>query len=305
VLNLFGYDNSNDIMRDADIAMYHAKENGKSRYEVFDPAMRTQAIQRVLVENELRYAIEYKEFKLHYQPIYSLVTDQIKGFEALIRWNNPRMGRVSPGVFIPVAEETGLIIDIGDWVLKEACTQMQKWHKQSLSTEKFFINVNISGRQFAQSDFVNKLQAVLTETGLDPNTLKLEITESILLDSQQTESELFTSLRNLGVHLQIDDFGTGYSSLSYIQHIPVEVIKIDRSFIQEVGNGEKYIELIHAIIRMAHSLGMETTAEGIETSEQKETLRSLGCNYGQGFLMAKPMEPSQIENELFGSKKEL
>jgi diguanylate cyclase (GGDEF)-like protein len=305
VQSLSVYENSNDALRDADIAMYQAKEAGKSRYEIFNPAMRTQAIQRVMIENELRYAIEYKEFRIQYQPIYSLESDKIQGFEALLRWHNPRIGQISPTVFIPIAEETGLIVDIGDWVLKEACIQMQNWHNQNLSKNLLSINVNISGRQFAQPDFVKKLKKVLAETELDPTTLKLEITESVLLDSQQTESELFASLQELGVHLQIDDFGTGYSSLSYIQHIPVDVIKIDRSFIQEVGNGAKYVELIHAIIRMAHSLGMETTAEGIENLEQKETLRSLGCNYGQGFLMAKPMDASQIQKELFRRQLEL
>jgi diguanylate cyclase (GGDEF)-like protein len=298
VQSLLEYDNSSDVMRDADIAMYRAKEAGKSRCEVFDPSMRTNAIQRVLIENELRYAIEYKELTLYYQPIYSLDSDQIQGFEALLRWFNPRIGQVSPAVFIPVAEETGLIIEIGDWVLNEACEQMQKWHTQKLSSSTLSINVNISGRQFAQPDFVEKLKMVLSKTGLDPNTLKLEITESVLLDSQQTESGLFNSLRDLGIHLQIDDFGTGYSSLSYIQHIPVEVIKIDRSFIQELGNGEKFVELIHAIIRMAHSLGMETTAEGIETLAHKEILKSLGCNYGQGFYLAKPMDCTKAESKL-------
>ncbi len=296
--DISGYENSNDVLRDADIAMYHAKESGKARFEVFDPIMRTQAIQRVMIENELRYAIEFKEFKLQYQPIYSLKTDQIMGFEALIRWHNPRMGLVPPGVFIPVAEETGSIIEIGDWVLTEACRQMKKWHDRFPSWNSLSVNVNISGRQFAQPDFVEKLKKNLSDIGLNPTALKLEITESVLLNSQQTESELFSSLRDMGVHLQIDDFGTGYSSLSYIQHIPVDVIKIDRSFIQELGNGKKFVELIHAIIRMAHSLGMETTAEGIETLDQRDVLKSMGCNYGQGFLMSKPLDSQLVELNL-------
>ncbi len=292
------YDNSSDVLRDADIAMYHAKGAGKSRFEVFTSEMRTQAIERVMIENELRYAIEYHEFTLHYQPIFSLETDQIQGFEALIRWENPRLGMVLPANFIPIAEETGLIIDIGEWVLKEACTRMKTWHDQFPSFKQLFINVNISGKQFSQFDFIENLKGILEETRLDPGCLKLEITESVLLDSQQTESSFFNLLREMGVHIQIDDFGTGYSSLSYIQHIPVDVIKIDRSFIQEVENGEKFVELIHAIIRMAHSLGMDTTAEGIETRNQKEILRSLGCNFAQGFYLGKPMDSNATENLL-------
>jgi EAL domain-containing protein (putative c-di-GMP-specific phosphodiesterase class I) len=209
------------------------------------------------------------------------------------------MGIVSPTVFIPVAEETGSIIEIGDWILNEACMQMKMWHDRFPSLSLLSINVNISGRQFAQPNFVEKLKNTLKNTDLNPTTLKLEITESVLLNSEQTESELFTSLRDMGVHLQIDDFGTGYSSLSYIQHIPVDVIKIDQSFVQELGNGEKYIELIHAIIRMANSLGMETTAEGIETLEQREVLKSMGCNYGQGFLLSKPLDSQMVETSLF------
>lgn len=295
VENITDYQDPNDVLRDADIAMYHAKGAGKSRFEIFTSEMRTQAIERVMIENELRYAIEYHEFTLHYQPIFSLKTDQIQGFEALIRWNNPRMGMVSPGTFIPIAEETGLILDIGNWVIHEACSQMKHWQEQFRSLKNLFINVNISGKQFAQLDFVENLKSILEVTKLEPTSLKLEITESVLLDYQQTESSFFTQLRDMGVHLQIDDFGTGYSSLSYIQHIPVDVIKIDRSFIQEVEHGEKFVELIHAIIRMAHSLGMDTTAEGIETLNQKEILRSLGCNFGQGFYLSRPMESNMAE----------
>lgn len=298
VISLSGYENSSDILRDADIAMYHAKEAGKSRFEVFNPEMRTQAIHKVMIENELRYAIEYNEFYLQYQPIYSLKTENITGFEALIRWNNPRLGVLSPGVFIPVAEETGLIIEIGYWVLEEACTQLKKWFDLFPELGELTMNVNISGRQFAQPDFIRRLMEILKKSGLKPELLKLEITESVLLGEQQTDSNTFEELKKIGIHLQIDDFGTGYSSLSYIQHIPVDTIKIDRSFIAEVGHGQKYLELIHAIIRMAHSLGMDTNAEGIETLEQKEVLRSFGCNYGQGYLFSKPLDRKQIEKDL-------
>ncbi len=298
VVSLTDYDNSNDVLRDADIAMYHAKSEGKSRFAIFVPEMRTQAIQRMLIENELRYAIEYKEFKLQYQPLYRLSDNQLIGFEALIRWHNPRMGLVRPDIFIPVAEENGAIIEIGDWVLIEACNQMKQWHDRYTELKDLSISVNISARQFSSPDFIARLRQSLALSGLNPEYLKLEITESVLLAGQQMDSNLFASLRELGVHLHIDDFGTGYSSLSYIQHIPVDVIKIDRSFITELSHGEKYMELIHAIIRMAHSLGMETTAEGIETREQSELLKELGCTYGQGYLFAKPMDSSKVEYEL-------
>ncbi|NLF51106.1 MAG: EAL domain-containing protein [Leptolinea sp.] len=303
IVSLTDYENSNDVLRDADIAMYHAKSEGKSRSAIFLPEMRTQTMQRMLIENELRYAIEYSEFRLLYQPLYTLIDHRLVGFEALIRWHNPRMGLVCPDVFIPVAEETGLIIGIGDWVLNEACTQMKKWHKAYPGFDHLSINVNISGRQFAAADFVEKLQNTLKQTGLKPECLKLEITESVLLVGQQMESNLFGSLRDMGVHLQIDDFGTGYSSLSYLQHIPVDVIKIDRSFIQEILHGEKYVELLRAIIRMAHSLGMETTAEGIESEDQRGLLEKMGCNYGQGYLFAKPLDASVVEFELLEVKE--
>jgi diguanylate cyclase (GGDEF)-like protein len=304
VTNISDYENSGDVLRDADIAMYYAKEKGKSRYEVFKPEMRARTIQRVMIESELRYAIEHSEFFLQYQPVFSLSTNALKGFEALIRWNNPRLGMQPPGMFIPVAEESGLIIEIGSWVLQEACRQLKAWHEQFPLLKHLAVNVNISGKQFAQPEFIERLQNVLNATGLNADALKLEITESLLLDSRLRESDLFNILRQMGVHLQIDDFGTGYSSLSYIQHIPVDVIKIDRSFVKELENGDKNADLIHAIVRMAHSLNMETTAEGIETWPQKETLAEMECDYGQGFLLAKPMDAVKIEEYLAGEEKE-
>jgi diguanylate cyclase (GGDEF)-like protein len=305
VENITDYENSSDVLRDADIAMYYAKEKGKSRYEVFKPEMRTRTIQRVTIENELRNAIENKEFFLQYQPVFSLHTNALKGFEALIRWNNPRLGMQSPGMFIPIAEESGLIVDIGDWVLNEACRQLKAWHDQFPLLKHLVVNINISGKQFAKSDFIDRLQNVLKTTGLNANALKLELTETVLLDNKLRDSDLFNTLRQMGILLQIDDFGTGYSSLSYIQHIPVDIIKIDRSFIKELGNGEKFADLIHAIIRMAHSLNMQTTAEGIETWEQKEILTGMQCDFGQGFLLARPMDVEKINTYLTGEEKEM
>jgi len=298
VLNLKTYTNSTDVLRDADIALYKAKESGKSCYTIFDSHMRTIASKRVLIENELRHAIEYGQFNLVYQPIYSLIPEKVVGFEALIRWQNPTLGLVMPADFIPIAEENGLIIDIGDWVIFEACCQMKSWQNLQILPEKTYVNVNVSGLQFSQPDFMTKLKNILEKTKCDPATLKLEITESVLLDIQQRESDLFTGLKDLGVHLEIDDFGTGYSSLRYLQQIPVDVLKIDRSFVQEIGSEMKNKELVRAIVSMAQGMGMETTAEGIETLGQKEILTSLGCNNGQGYFWAKPMEPTAVEKFL-------
>ena len=305
VENLEGYETASDILRDADVAMNHAKEKGKSRYEIFKSDMRTQAIQRVTIETELRNALKNNELFVHYQPVFSLKTNYLKGFEALLRWKNPRLGSVTPAVFIPVAEQSGLILEIGDWVLREACTQLKTWHNRYPLLNQIVMNVNISGRQFVQPDFIERLKEIIEITGINPGCLKLEITETILMDSKQHEADLFNVLREMGILLQIDDFGTGYSSLSYIQHIPVEIIKIDRSFIKELSNGEKYIDLVHAIVRMAHSLNMETTAEGIETWDQKEILSTMGCDYGQGYLLAKPTDPSIIDSYLEGEQRDL
>jgi diguanylate cyclase len=298
VVGLKEYNNSTDVLQDADIAMYHAKKAGKSRFAIFKPAMRNQAIRKVLIENELRYALDNKQFRLVYQPIFSLSNDNIVCFEALIRWQNPKLGNIRPDEFIAIAEESGLIIKIGDWILQEACTQMNYWIKLFVFPSSVAINVNISGIQFSRSDFKEKLKLTLKTTGLHPKYLKLEITESVLLDIQHSEIDLYKELKKLGVHLQIDDFGTGYSSLSYLQHLPVDVLKIDRSFVKEINTNEKNTELIRAIVSMARGMGMQTTAEGIETTEQKDLITSLGCDYGQGYLWAKPLEIIELEEFL-------
>ena len=305
VVDIQNYERSSDVIRDADIAMYHAKEKGKSRYEIFRPEMRESTIQRMIIENELRSAIKHKEFFLLYQPVFSLSKDLLIGFEALIRWNNPRIGMQSPAAFIPIAEESGLIVEIGDWVLQEACRQLKEWHDRFPGLKHLVVNVNISGRQFAKSDFVEKLLSTIRTTGINAQSLKLEITESMLLDSRLRDSELFQTLRQMGILLQIDDFGTGYSSLSYLQHIPVNVIKIDRSFIKELGDGNKSTDLIKAIVNMAHSLNMETTAEGIETWEQKAILTGMDCDNGQGFLMSRPMDVNMINEYLKGEQSDM
>jgi EAL domain-containing protein (putative c-di-GMP-specific phosphodiesterase class I) len=227
---------------------------------------------------------------LHYQPISILQSGQIIGFEALIRWMHPQKGLLPPVDFIPLAEESGLIIPIGTWVLQEACAQLKAWHKLYPDKQEIKMNVNISGKQFSQPNLVETVQEVLRINDLKPANLKLEITETVLIENFTAANEIFSRLSALGVQLEIDDFGTGYSSLGYLQHFPIRTIKIDRSFINQMGPNGKGSEIIRAMISMARDLGMESIAEGVETAEQKEELQVLNCEYAQGFLISQPME---------------
>jgi diguanylate cyclase (GGDEF)-like protein len=296
-----GYERPEDLMRDADLAMYHAKAQGKARSEIFNANMRTQAISRLELENELRHALEHGEFLLHYQPIVDLRSSRIIGFEALLRWQHPRRGLLPPAEFLTIAEESGLILPIGHWVLHEACSQVKKWQQNFSQMNNMTINVNIAGKQFAQPDFVEQIQNVLAETGLSPESLKLEIIESVLIDNYAAANGKFSRLNEIGVQLEIDDFGTGYSSLGYLQHFPIHTIKIDRSFVKEMGGGNKASELVRAMVSMAHELGMDTTAEGVETEEQLNELKNLTCQYGQGYLLSRPVAPLSVERLLVDS----
>ncbi|RPJ41593.1 MAG: EAL domain-containing protein, partial [Chloroflexi bacterium] len=279
-----------EILRDADIAMYQAKLSGQDCYVMFNPELRTQAMSRLQLENDMRHGLERQEFVLFYQPIFSLESDRIVGFEALIRWNHPRRGMILPGDFIPVAEESGLILGIGKWVLRQACEQMSLWRRLLPGAEDLTINVNISSKQFSQVHFVEQVEQVLRDTGLTPEALKLEITESVVIDNQAHANALFDRLGKLGVKMQVDDFGTGYSSLSYLQNFPIQGIKIDKSFIQEMGRLGKNPDLVRTILMMARDLGMIAVAEGVETVEQLAVLKDLSCAFGQGFLLARPMD---------------
>jgi diguanylate cyclase (GGDEF)-like protein len=292
------YSRAEDLLRDADIAMYHAKDLGKARYAVFSPELRNKAIVRLELENELRQAVECKEFQLYYQPIYQLWSEQVTGFEALIRWNHPQRGLLKPESFLSIAEESDLILIIGDWVLRKACTQMKCWREMYPQFENLAVNVNISGRQLSQPDFVEQVERALLDTGLPASALKLEITESTVIQNQLMANDFFTRLSSLGIQLQVDDFGTGYSSLSYLQLFPIHCIKIDRSFIQDIGRPGKNQDLVRTMIMMAKDLGMEAIAEGIETQEQLELLQSLACHRGQGFLMSRPLDEISAERLL-------
>jgi diguanylate cyclase (GGDEF)-like protein/PAS domain S-box-containing protein len=288
-LSSTGYNQPDEILRDADTAMYRAKAQGKGRHEVFDKVMHSRAISLLQIENDLRRAVEREEFVIHYQPIVKLKTGVISGFEALVRWQHPERGLVSPAEFIPVAEETELIIPIGMWVLRESCRQIRQWQLASTATTPLSISVNLSSKQLKQVGLVEYIQQTLQETNLDPGSLRLEITESVVMENVETATAMLRQLRSLGIQLSIDDFGTGYSSLSYLHRLPVNNLKIDRSFVSRMYPGNENSAIVQTVITLARNLNMETVAEGIETREQLAQLKTLACDYGQGYLFSKPV----------------
>jgi diguanylate cyclase (GGDEF)-like protein len=284
-----GYTQSEEILRDADTAMYRAKEQGKGRFEIFDKVMHSRAILRLQLENDLRKAVEREEFEVYYQPVVDMQTRGISGFEALVRWHHPERGMVFPGDFIPVAEETDLIIPIGNWVLLESCRQVREWQTKWNFPVPLTISVNLSGKQFKQSDLVEQIKQILYQTKLDPQSLRLEITESIVMDNAETATAMLRQLRSLGIQLSIDDFGTGYSSLSYLHRFPVNILKVDRSFVNRMAIDEESLGIVETIIALAGKLKMKVVAEGVETEDQCEQLRKFKCEYGQGYLFSKPV----------------
>ena len=298
VSEISGYEQPEDVLRDADIAMYRAKALGKDRFEIFDPRLRAQAISRLEMESDLRKALDGDQFSLYYQPIMALGVDQVVGFETLLRWRHPKRGMISPADFIPIAEETGLIIPLGKWVLQNACAQAKRWQDSFPSERPLSISVNISGKQFIQPDFIGLVEKILGETHLNPPSLVLEITETVFINHAESASQVFTQLCDLGIQLQIDDFGTGYSSLGYLQHFPIHTIKIDQSFIRGMATSNKAAELVHTILVMAHDLGMEAIAEGIETTSELEELIRFGCRFGQGYIFSRPMDQAAAERWL-------
>ena len=282
------YQRAEDMVRDADTAMYRAKDRGRARCEIFDQSMRAAAKERLVVESDLRRALERNEFRLHYQPIVALADQRLCGFEALVRWEHPSRGLIAPDGFIPIAEETGLIVRIGLWVLREACRQMRAWDSEVPACRDLIVNVNLSARQCLHPHLVSDVAGVLAETGLEPRRLKLEITESLVLEGSDEMIEVLTALRGLGVQLGLDDFGMGYSALSYLQRLPVQTLKIDRAFVSGIQNTGN-VEIIRAILSLASSLSMDVTAEGIETADQMAQLKDLACEFGQGFFFDRPL----------------
>ena len=292
-----GYSKAEDVVRDAEIALNRAKAAGKARHEVFDHAMHVRAMNRLQVESELHQAIEKQEFKVFYQPIVSLSKGQITGFEALVRWQHPERGLISPDLFIPIAEETGMILPLGNWVLQESCRQMGEWHDQFHQLAPMQISVNLSGKEFFQTDLVSRINTALYQTSLDPSGLKLEITESVIMDNAETAASMLEQLRALGTQVSIDDFGTGYCSLSYLHTFPLDVLKVDRSFVSRMGENGTNAEIVRTIVALAHNLGLKVVAEGVETAEDMRQLNELGCEFGQGYYFAKPL-PAEDATQL-------
>ena len=283
---------ADDLLRNADTAMYRAKEAGRGQYVYFKRRMNSDAIARVRAERDLHHAIERKEFVLRYQPQLDLKTGLISGAEALLRWNHPERGLLGPIHFIHLAEETGLIGRLGEWVLREACTQFQSWREQGIFLPR--LGVNVSARQFHQRDFVGMLEKIVRDAGMSPSSLEVEITESLLLEATQAVEAMLVKMKSIGVHIALDDFGTGYSSLAYLKRFPVDVVKIDRSFIKDLPSDEGSAAITAAIIGMAHALRKTVVAEGVATAEQAEFMRRLDCDHIQGYYLSMPLEPSAL-----------
>jgi diguanylate cyclase (GGDEF)-like protein/PAS domain S-box-containing protein len=298
VLGTAGYERPEEILRDADAAMYRAKALGRNRHEVFNEALHLAALDRLRLETDLRRAIQEESFGVHYQPIVSLADGRVAGFEALVRWRHPAWGLVPPSQFIQVAEETGLILPIGRWVLSEACARIHRWQLEHPSDPPLAINVNLSRRQLLQADLIEQIRRILEVTGVAPETLQLEITESAILENPDGAVDLLRHLKSLDIELCVDDFGTGYSSLSSLQEFPVSVLKIDRSFIRGMGPEGERDEIVRAVVGLAHSLHMQVVAEGVETEGQLERLRAMGCDYGQGYLLCHALDAEEAERFL-------
>lgn len=283
------YERPEQVLRDADIAMYEAKARGNASYEIFDTTMHANILDRLQLVADLRGAVDHKELTLYYQPIMDLKTQQLTGFEALVRWNHPKRGLVYPLEFIPLAEEHGLIYQIGAWILHEACRELKQLQVRYPAEPPLTMSINISSRQFSQQDLVGMLSGFLEETGVDPHTVILEITESMIMENLDAAVATMKRLRTMGIRLHIDDFGTGHSSLSYLQLFPVNALKIDRSFIKKLtANGDNQ-EIISHIVALAKSLNFEVIAEGVEMEHQLANIQNLHCGFGQGFLFARPM----------------
>ncbi|WP_254511590.1 putative bifunctional diguanylate cyclase/phosphodiesterase [Anatilimnocola floriformis] len=289
-----GDDSADDLLRDADTAMYQAKSQGKSRWCLFDQSMRKQALDRLALEADLLKAIERGEFQIHYQPIVEMPSKEIKGFEALLRWKHATRGNVSPVEFIPIAEEIGFIVDLGAWVLEHACRQVRQWQLEYPEHGQMFVSVNVSTLQFASPGLVDHVRDCLRATGLDGRCLKLEITESALMLDTELAAGRLEQLKSLGVTISLDDFGTGYSSLSYLQSFKIDNLKIDRSFIAQLGESEESNEIVRTIINLAHNLGMQVTAEGIEGQTQHTQLHQMTCESGQGYHYSRPLPNAEV-----------
>lgn len=284
-----------DLLRKADLAMYHAKSNGKGCHAIFDAQLNAAAMERLELETDLRQALERKELRIYYQPIVSLDDGRICEVEALLRWQHPRLGLMLPARFIPLAEETGLIIEIGQWVLTNACRQVRKWQLHYPGESSLLLSVNLSALQFRHAALVEEIGKTLQKSALDPSCLTLEITESNLIHDPAGTVVILRSLKDLGIRLAIDDFGTGYSSLSYLKQFPIDVLKIDRTFVKDIERDHHDRAIARSVVALASAFNLKVVAEGIETEEQTVRLQALGCNRGQGFLYAPPQSAEAFE----------
>ncbi len=283
------YVHPSQLLRDADIAMYRAKSQGRARYEIFNAEMHTQALKRLNVENDLRRAIEAQEFTLHYQPIVELATGNLVGFEALIRWQTPTHGLKPPGEFIPVAEETGIIACLDSWALRTACFQLARWQSEFPELSHLTVSVNLSAQDLCEPNLLSDIDRMLELSGLEGSCLTIEITESMLIDNIDSTISLLREIQDRGIKISIDDFGTGYSSLSYLHRLPINSLKVDRSFVNQIEAGQSNHQIAEIIIALGNQLNLNTIAEGIETPKQLELLKDLGYEFGQGYLFSKPV----------------
>ena len=297
-LNTFGVDDPDDLIAHAEAAMYQAKRRGGFGVETFGESLRIEVLDRTATEHSLHRALERSELMLHYQPVVEVQGATTVGVEALIRWQHPDQGLVAPGRFIPVAEESGLIIPIGAWVLEQACHQLREWHLDGPVGPQSSVEVNLSARQIDDPEIVRTVEAILARTGLLPEHLTLEITESALMRDAASALVVLSALKELGVLLAIDDFGTGYSSLSYLQRFPLDIVKVDRMFVEELGMRTGGDEIVAAVVQLAHALGLHVVAEGVETDQQLDVLRSLECDFAQGFLFSRPVPASELRSLL-------
>jgi EAL domain-containing protein (putative c-di-GMP-specific phosphodiesterase class I) len=297
-LSRAGAQGAADLLREAEIALYRAKADASDRVSVFHPRMSASSLERLELELDLRWAVERDELRVFYQPLVDLRTGRTMGHEALVRWEHPTRGLLAPLAFIPLAEETGLILGIGDVVLAEACRQARAWQLADPSLAGHIVSVNLSARQFARPDLAARVAEVLAKTGLPPETLELEITESLAMSDAQATGVTLRTLHELGVRVVLDDFGTGYSSLAYLSQLPLDVIKVDRCFVAGLHEAPANLAIVRAVIGLAQGLGITVTAEGIEREDQLEALRELGCDRGQGFLFARPQPAAEAGRRL-------
>lgn len=298
VLDTKDYHQAVDLLRDADIAMYRAKKDENNPYRIFKKSMYVKALNRLTLETDLRKALEQEEFVLHYQPIFDLLNNKLVGFEALVRWQHPTHGLISPTQFVPIAEETGLIIPIDAWVIRQACQQVSKWEKQFSNDFSLKISINLSAKDFQKPSLIQDIDNLLAETGLDGQFITIEITESMLIDNIENTIDILNQLKLRNIQISIDDFGTGYSSLSYLNRLPIDNLKIDRSFVHKMQLDKRNYQIVNTITALSSQLGLLTIAEGIETSQQLLLLKQLDCQLGQGYLFSEPLPVDEIENKI-------